>query len=1546
MVNNLQIAFDKASKKYFDQSSSDEEQVLLEYPPVEMINTSNKGKRKSEDNSSEPIATKNNNKSKNTVSNNQKEKKNVKKEVEKAKKHKSANIKIENTGKTVKKKKDNDSVVVTTKTETIKEHVSEAKNNKTRESKVKVNKKKRKIINNLIDKEKEKEVKTNKKLKNKIKSKDKSEKIEKSLPKSLNKKAKIVSKELNDTKPVESKSKNNTLSSSISEDFDSSSDESIKDLINESFSKISHKKIKKNEKKLSKEMKKSADKTSKQIKKKTLQTINKLTLGCMLDDYDILSDSKEKSPTFPSLGSHSNDASSLSGSMKKSSSVGLEIKDKFDLIKERRNPEKKPAENLLKPKNNIKTPKITKSKEKEKITKKAKRLLNELFDDVKKQDDVVKKEPKVSVDKPKAQNVSAISAETKKNIKQKATLDVLDLETEQTLKDINKWLEHTPRFEYNSESNSPSRYTIDDVDVNLKVVDNNDFRKPTPLPLSPSTSKKPFQSVPKIENITKEPDSQTTALTVDAALNKNPKKLPKKKMLLGDKHQIIFKKKEIQRTTNRLQPGKTKGNLLCNMQSGNKPDEAFPLPNKEKIKEIKNSLTSEASENSPKLNLGKVLDSSAFNFSNSGGNGGVIEKEEHEDISGTVTDEGFNDDSGLTLKEPSKIKSPESDQSDTVKKESAESSATPSASDSSSVKPNLSAWFKAFGVSKKPNNVEIKKTPSESKNENYSSSCSMQRRLSTGSSVSEISSVESSPHHMSLEDRAAPAPYPSPMNQSPVQSAISPKIDDVQKPYLDNGPIRVGFYQDTVSTKSSPEKSCSPHESLSSSPYQNYSQQTNVFPPQNVNNLNIYSNFYNPESSAKLRQSPTPLYDQYNKQQPHFNQEQNINKTMNAIASPSSSHHSQQSSPYQQPTSPYPATSDNMTSEIHTNNSSNASNIRSPSSSYSQSNSPFHQNPSSPYNNNNSNSQISPQIPTNQNFSSNQQLTHQSNILFDQHEVSQFSPNHHIVDASQKPLLTNDSCKSNNESNVAASFPPQIHPTSASSNNPVAMQQHHPSFIHATQSNESSALSAQTHNQQQQQLQFSINDPMRNKGFDKKLDVQSRSESEINYHDDLRRQQLQQQQQQQAAALVAAAEERQQENPKYLDLSKQPNRYPNQYPQLPVNFSQPLDLDFSKNRTFDTIPRNIPKNNYPSNCSLADDNIGNQKVATAYSASNSSQQLDVIGRDVTKSSLNNFIQNPSVNQINDLMTSQQAHRASQPTVADMNYKQSALFNATPASSMMELTAFMRDFRQSDDRFTGMTNPSTNYYEKNTQAATHMFAKNAAQSGTTGNFQQIFSNPMTTIAYGREQQDFTSYQSRLNIFQTSNNANQMINSQPQAAPVAPIVTPASKAKKPKNTKKNNAPVETTPVPQVSTTSISQHQMQPNQQQAHHIVPGSAFNYGPPTLPLYSENTASYLEEFRGAQNPYYSTALRTSAETIDKAAAVPNPPQAHPTTPSPSPYHHLIPSHHPSRSYPFMNSLDQAALQQQYRMMFNQSYQAGYHLGMHHNQPPPPHWYNP
>jgi len=327
----------------------------------------------------------------------------------------------------------------------------------------------------------------------------------------------------------------------------------------------------------------------------------------------------------------------------------------------------------------------------------------------------------------------------------------------------------------------------------------------------------------------------------------------------------------------------------------------------------------------------------------------------------------------------------------------------------------------------------------------------------------------------------------------------------------------------------------------------------------------------------------------------------------------------------------------------------------------------------------------------------------------------------------------------------------------------------------------------------------------------------------------------------------------------------------------------------------------------------------------------------------------------------------------------MSYKQS-LFNAAPSATtpMMDLSSFMRDYRTVEERFATLSGQSSSYYDKNITPA-HMFGKNLQQVNSTAALQQMFNSTMTTMAYGREQQNLSlsNYQSRLNASQMQSPINAHSSSIPNAQAVDPKPKKPRKKKNPSPELPSNPQVAANQQQQhhqhVNTAQHSQQQLQQQQMAAHQsfqsysglkipstpsgsaseppislsvsksIVPGSAFNYGPAPIPgLYGENP-SYLDEFRGTGNPYYPGLAHRSTPNPPNDKTSTNPPAAHPQ-PSSTPYIHLLPPDHPSRaSYPFMNAIDPAALQQQYRMMMNQTYQAGYHpaLGMH-NQPP--HWH--
>lgn len=428
--------------------------------------------------------------------------------------------------------------------------------------------------------------------------------------------------------------------------------------------------------------------------------------------------------------------------------------------------------------------------------------------------------------------------------------------------------------EFSSASNSPSHF-LDDIETKS---DPNDVKKPI----------KPLEK-----------------------RGKDQKDLFKRNRLKDPK---VIRRREVQRTIDRLQPGKSKGNLLSNIQNTNKPEELFPLGPLAKLRESKNSLVVKSDDAAPKLSLGTVLDS--FGKHNFNEEAEKIPTDLDEGLKDEIVDEPVvkNEDEEVTeeVKEEKKEEVIET-KPEPVKKE-VKNSATP----------NLSAWFKAFGApkvqstqkKKQENETEVKEvsepvsaqetvqevvkpveearkivSPEPDSPAGLCQPISRQRRGSTGSSMSERSSfsqdMDSSPR-MSMDERLGgsyPAPYPSPLHRSPMSASpvmASPRQEETQRaPYpAINGSIRVGFYQDTVSTKSSPDKSCSPRDQPHS-PYQQYSEHVYT-PPQQSGNYSYSANpyytqqppTYAPTTTTTMEAKPSyydtnkPLTDQYNAKPP------------------------------------------------------------------------------------------------------------------------------------------------------------------------------------------------------------------------------------------------------------------------------------------------------------------------------------------------------------------------------------------------------------------------------------------------------------------------------------------------------------------------------------------------------------------------------------------------------------------------------------------------------------------------------------------------------
>lgn len=624
------------------------------------------------------------------------------------------------------------------------------------------------------------------------------------------------------------------------------------------------------------------------------------------------------------------------------------------------------------------------------------------MDDLEPQGPAPKKSKKEKVDKPekpekpekvaKPEKVSKKSKEKKalapttvpevKRPPKETNITALQVETQQTLKDINKWLNDTP---YASAGNSPSRYNLDDFDAVAVTIDEADFRKPMipPLLASPNTSAATGDNNPLKESNN---NKLVPGGAPSSSHQKKDPKDPKRKTL----KQIIQprKKDHQQRTIDRLQPGKTKGkiiyivarliiesklflgNLLSNIQNINKPEELFPLGAANKVKEVKNSLIVKTDESGPKLSLGTVLDTEDFgliqqhNFNEDSGDK-TAEKNVEEDEEDPKTEEIKDKDEKKVDKEVDSEKAADKDLlltpseskpvgfKNDVKKDEKEVEGSGKGADSKKEAPNFNAWFKAFGAPKKP-----KKTDEEESKDlkEGTSPRQRQRKASTGSTVSERSSYSQDPDspRIAIDERlggAYPAPYPSPIGASPVMA--SPKTEDLQKAaYPLNGAIKVGFYQDMTSTKSSPEKSSSPREMPS--PYPQYSQHL-YSTPQSATSPSIYNTYntsYNPPTDAipskavtysKSTASPASYYDQY--KQP-MSQESDFNNSMSPSTNPNSPYHSQQSSPYQQqPNSPFQQGNQFQTP----NQAPSTPGTQGPNSPYSQPNSPYQQPQASPY---------------------------------------------------------------------------------------------------------------------------------------------------------------------------------------------------------------------------------------------------------------------------------------------------------------------------------------------------------------------------------------------------------------------------------------------------------------------------------------------------------------------------------------------------------------------------------------------------------------------
>lgn len=426
--------------------------------------------------------------------------------------------------------------------------------------------------------------------------------------------------------------------------------------------------------------------------------------------------------------------------------------------------------------------------------------------------------------------------------------DQLSLVSEETLKDISMWLDSPPKFSDSSDPND----------------------------ILPSN---------KIEELDNKSNQELKLRKQDNVSCKKEVTGKDKKKNMPKENSKIYRKKDVQRTIDRLQPGKSKGNLLSNSASAAKVEETNITSVVSKIKDSKNALIVKTDNSTPKLNLGSVLD----NF------------DKHTFIDDLPKKCESNDHESKP-KESAQVKSDADTKVSCLSEQTEvtdENIDTSEPNSSKEATPNLSAWFKAFGAPK----VQPTNKKSDSKDENKdaekddsdSKTCEQkkdearrvvppekspslesplmahglpvgrQRKISTGSSVSERSSFSQdldSPR-VGYDDQlgAYPAPYPSPLHKSPSGVSpvmISPGLDASPKAAYSafNGQIRVGFYQDTVSSRSSPDKSSSPRDPPLS-PYPQQSEHVYVPPTSQPYNYSCSSSSLNPQSSLSLYSNPT-----------------------------------------------------------------------------------------------------------------------------------------------------------------------------------------------------------------------------------------------------------------------------------------------------------------------------------------------------------------------------------------------------------------------------------------------------------------------------------------------------------------------------------------------------------------------------------------------------------------------------------------------------------------------------------------------------------------
>jgi hypothetical protein len=138
--------------------------------------------------------------------------------------------------------------------------------------------------------------------------------------------------------------------------------------------------------------------------------------------------------------------------------------------------------------------------------------------------------------------------------------------------DINKWLDDTPRFsEFSSASNSPAHYIgSEEYPAGTSAIER-EYRK---------------------------------SLRMDSEYLKRKKR---RDLLCKDK-----RRRDQQRTIDRLQPGKGKGNLIASIIKAKDDHSHDPQPQIKPLKDKGAPSVSKSGDNAPTLSLGSVLTGTGF----------------------------------------------------------------------------------------------------------------------------------------------------------------------------------------------------------------------------------------------------------------------------------------------------------------------------------------------------------------------------------------------------------------------------------------------------------------------------------------------------------------------------------------------------------------------------------------------------------------------------------------------------------------------------------------------------------------------------------------------------------------------------------------------------------------------------------------------------------------------------------------------------------------------------------------------------------------------